>query len=140
MFGTAARAAIAVAAERGRDARTYLRDARRLVRKLRRVRGRCARAWTLQLGGAIAYLEGRHDEAISKLRAACDAFEALDMQGHLAVTEIRLAQLVQDAQSRGVIERALERLTDQRVVRPTAIADTLLPGFPPLDGHSRVAP
>ncbi len=130
-----ARAALAAAAVAD-DPAPLIRDATRIMRRIRRAKVPWAAPLAELLAAGLAMRESRTGQAIERLRAAEHALEAAGMDLYLALTRRRLGQLT-GAAGAEQIEAADQWLAEQGVANPARFAALFVPGFPSVSDPSQ---
>jgi hypothetical protein len=122
-----ARCALA-ASEDAENPKYFLKVAGRHGRRL----GKETSAWARSLGSlvqaAIAARRGNIDEAVRLLATAAEGFERLEMALYAAAARRRQGQLLGQRGSQ-MIAQSDAWMSRQRIVRPDAITQMLIPGF-----------
>ena len=101
--------------------------AKNCVRELSKTSVHWPHVYAEALRGCIDFVEGRRDKATTRLAAAADGFQQLEMPVDAAVAELVQGLLQSPADEDGRIKRAEQSLRDRGVVDPRAYANTLLP-------------
>jgi hypothetical protein len=90
------------------------------------------------VGAATALADGHHDSALSRLRAAEEAFGALDMPLYGAVAKRRRGALIGGSDGRMLVQEADAWMTAQTIRNPARLTAMIAPG--PFDPASEIEP
>lgn len=120
-------AALAASGERRQEAIALLE---RCVKRASRCFSVPSRAWTLQLRASLHWLRGQRAEAVSQLRAAIDAFDALGLRLQAASLRLCLARS-EPAQAESLEREARAVFDVEGIATPERWVAMLSPGFDP---------
>jgi serine/threonine protein kinase len=123
-----ARCALAMAAA-GHDAPRMRAFAHRDVDRLERERRPWASAFAEMIRGTVAHQEGNADEAVERLSAAVNGFDAADMQLYAAGCRRRLGALLGGEKGQALRGDADRWMASQEIRNPDAMTRVIAPGF-----------
>jgi hypothetical protein len=90
-----------------------------------------APALALSLEGGLAAASNDVETATARLRAAAEAYRAIDMQLHAAAADHERSRLLDGDEARALRRSAEEWMTDEQVSRGDSLAAMLIPGISP---------
>jgi tetratricopeptide (TPR) repeat protein len=137
-----ARAAVARAAELdGDQAAPFRREAKRMARRIERIRGlpiAAPHGWLIR--AAVAHQEGRATEAIGYLERAEAAFETAGMALYAAAARRRRGELIDGDPGRDLVTAADAAMGERGVRAPERFVEVHAPGFASHRGLRHLGP
>jgi hypothetical protein len=126
-FHLRARAALAAGWAAPRDARTYLKDVRRCVRRIERERAPWGNMLALTVRAGVAGLEGRRNATLDLLAKAETQAQTVQMSLYVAACQYVRGTLIGGSEGLALVSASEAWAALEGVVKPSRMFNTIMP-------------